>query len=135
MVDYRPMQPDDLDGVIELCRLEGYPSFTKDASLTWRALTAPGVTTVVATQGGAVVGFAQMQSDGFIQAHLSNIVVAVEARGHSIGKRLVEEAFRRAGGSRVDLVSTEGSDAFYKSFAHRSYPGFRIYPEAADTSS
>ena len=45
-------------------------SYTTDPDRTHRALTAPGVTTIVATEGGDVCGF-QAQSDGEIQAHLS----------------------------------------------------------------
>ena len=75
-----------------------------------------------------MVGFAQMQSDGLIQAHLSLIVVARGRRGQGIGRRLIEDAFARCGAKRVDLLSTEDADAFYRSFAHREHPGFRLYP-------
>src|SRR5207248_1962368 len=46
---------DHLDGVLALCRQEGWPSFPEDPARAHRALTAPGVTTVVATAGGRVV--------------------------------------------------------------------------------
>ena len=45
------------------------------------------------------------------------------------GGRLIREAFARCGGQWVDLLSTEGADAFYRSFQYQSFPGYRIYPE------
>ena len=123
------MSIDDVDVVMQICRDEAWPSFAEDGDKTWRALTAPGVTTIVALEDGAVIGFAQMQSDGVVQAHLSTIAVRRDRRSSGIGKRLVQEALARAGGLRIDLISTESSDGFYESFEHRRFPGFRIYPE------
>jgi ribosomal protein S18 acetylase RimI-like enzyme len=124
-----PIAREHIAGVMRLCEAEGWPSFLESADKTWRALTAPGVITIVATQGDDVVGFAQIQSDGLIQAHLSNMAVDARLRRQSIGRRLVEEAFERCGAKRIDLNSTEGADAFYESFAHQKYPGYRIYPD------
>jgi ribosomal protein S18 acetylase RimI-like enzyme len=126
-MQYRRVTREDLDGIMSLCEAEGWPSYTADREHTWGALTAPGVYTVVAIEAGTVVGFAQMQSDGLIQAHLSLIAVARHHRRQGIGRRLVEEAFVRCGGKRVDLLS-EGGEEFYQSFRHRPLPGFRIYP-------
>jgi ribosomal protein S18 acetylase RimI-like enzyme len=82
----------------------------------------------VAVENDVVVGFAQVQTDGVVQAHLTLIAVAANQRRRGIGRRLIEETFRRSGAQRIDLVSTEGADDFYRSFSHRSFPGFRIYP-------
>lgn len=69
-----------LEGVVALCEAEGWPSYPADPERAHRALTAPGVTAVVAWDDGMVVGFAYLQSDGEIQAHLSNLAVAAAAR-------------------------------------------------------
>lgn len=129
-VEFVPVVREHVEGVMRLCQVEGYDSYTADAERTWSALTAPGSTTIVAVDGGRVAGFAQIQSDGLIQAHLTLIVVDRSLRRAGIGKRLVGEAFARAGGTRVDLLSTEGAEAFYRSFGYREFPGFRIYPSA-----
>jgi ribosomal protein S18 acetylase RimI-like enzyme len=112
-----------------LCEQEGWPSFLEDPDKTWRALTAPGVITIVATSGERVLGFAQLQTDGAIQAHLSNIAVDRNQRREGIGRRLIEEAFAQSNAKRIDLVSTEGAHSFYESFAHNRIPGYRIYPQ------
>jgi len=127
-ISYAAVSRSHLDGIVEICRVEGWTSFHTDPERTWRVLTAPGVTTIVALEAEAVVGFAYVQSDAEIQAHLSTIAVLHSHRRRGIACRMVEEAFTRCGAKRIDLVSSEGSDQFYRSFQHREFPGFRIYP-------
>jgi len=122
--------PEHLAGVAALCVEESWPSIPADPSRAERALTAPGTVTVVALDDGAVVGFATMLSDGEIQAYLSMLVVTAARRGQGIGRLLVEDAFRRAGGLRVDVLAAEGSEGFYAAMTHRRLPGFRVYPGA-----
>ena len=134
MIRYEKILREHIEGIISLCQVEGYTSYTEDEDLTWRVLSAPGITTFVAVDGDDVVGFIQMQSDGYIQAHISNIVVASNHRRQGIGRRLVEEAFTHAGGKRIDLI-TEGADDFFHSFWHQDrWRGYRIYPEINDRS-
>jgi ribosomal protein S18 acetylase RimI-like enzyme len=127
MIEYRPIRKEDIPGVMKMCEVEGYTSYCTDGQTAWRALTAPGVCTVVAVDGGQVVGFVQMQSDGLIQAHLSLILVAGDRRRRGIGGRLVREAFARAGGKRMDLAADDAPE-FHRSFRHREMAGFRIIP-------
>lgn len=129
-VQYVAFGPEHLDAVVGLCVEEGWPSLPEDSARAERALTAPGVFTVVAVDDGEVVGFATMLSDGEIQAYLSLLVVTATRRRHGIGRRLVETASRRAGGLRVDVVAAEGSEDFYAAMSHRRLAGFRVYPEA-----
>lgn len=128
MVEIRRFALEHLDAVIGLCRAEGWPSFPEDPFRAGRVLTAPGVTTVVAVEDGVVVGFAELFSDGEIQAFLANIAVVAERRGTGIGRRLVEEALILGGGLRVDLLSEDDATPFYDAFPHFRKPGFRLYP-------
>ena len=117
-------------GIAELARVGGWPSYADEATAR-AALTAPGVTTTVALDGDTVVGFAQLQSDGVVQAHLSMVAVAPSHRRRGIARELVSQALARAGGKRVDLIAEdEEAAAFYRhAFVHREAAGFRIYPE------
>lgn len=124
----RPFAAGDLDGVIALCAAEGWPSFPEDPARALRALTAPGVTTVVAVESADVVGFAQLLSDGEIQAHLSLIAVAASHRRRGIALAMLKAALERAGGIRIDLV-TDTAPEFYAALPHRRFDGFRIYPQ------
>jgi ribosomal protein S18 acetylase RimI-like enzyme len=126
----RPFAAGDLDGVIALCAAEGWPSFPEDPARALRALTAPGVTTVVAADGETVIGFAQLLSDGEIQAHLSLIAVAQSHRRRGLALAMLREGLRRAGGIRIDLVTDSAPD-FYAALPHHRLEGFRIYPQFA----
>ncbi|HEY1427752.1 MAG TPA: GNAT family N-acetyltransferase [Caulobacteraceae bacterium] len=128
MAEVRVFQPGDLDGVIALCAAEGWPSFPEDAARALRALTAPGVTTIVADDAGRVVGFAQLLSDGEIQAHLSLIAVHPDARRQGLAREMLRCALALAGGSRIDLI-TDTAPEFYAALPHRRLEGFRIWPQ------
>jgi ribosomal protein S18 acetylase RimI-like enzyme len=127
MIDCLPYDRSHLAGVIGLCEAEGWPSFPEDLERAHRVLTAPGVTAVVALDGNEVVGFAYLQSDGEIQAHLSLIAVRQADRRQGVGRTLLAEGLTRAGGQRIDLV-TDTAEDFYSSLPHRQLAGFRLNP-------
>jgi len=127
MIEYRDLEERDLQSLSRLAVIEGWDSF-RDPGLVRRALTAPGCVVVVAVDDGTLAGFIQIQTDGGIHAHISNILVAAGCRSRGVGRRLVENAFAKSGAKYIDLVSTEGSDDFYRSFEHEEFPGFRLYP-------
>lgn len=116
-VQFRLIILEDLDAVLRLCEAEGWASYCTDRAAVWRAFTGPGVWTVVTVNGdNDVVGLAQMQSDGVIQAHLSLIAVDRVYGERGVGRQLVEEAFRRSGGTRIDLLSDTAAE-FYRLYA------------------
>jgi ribosomal protein S18 acetylase RimI-like enzyme len=119
----------DLAGVIALCRQQGWPSFPADPERAHRSDDSPrGDHCRRRRRGGRrrVVGFACLQSDGEIQAHLSLIAVDA-ARRRGIARALIAEGLARAGGERIDLV-TDSAEAFYERLAHRRMAGYRLYP-------
>ena len=128
MAEVRRFRPSDLEAVIDLCIAEGWPSFPEDPARALRALTAPGVTTVVADEAGRVVGFAQLLSDGEIQAHLSLIAVHRDARRQGLARQMLVLALAEAGGFRIDLI-TDTAPEFYAALPHRRLDGFRIWPQ------
>jgi ribosomal protein S18 acetylase RimI-like enzyme len=126
-MDIRRYGSEDLPGVLRLCEIEHWPSLPEDPARAHRALTAPGVVTMVAVEDGALAGFAQLQSDGEIQAHLSLIAVDPAHRRRGVARALIAAALREAGGLRIDLV-TDSADGFYAALPHFRMAGFRIYP-------
>ena len=113
--------------MLSLCVAEGWPSLPQDPERAARAFTAPGVTTVVALDERDVAGFAQLFSDGEIQAFLALVVVDARFRGRGIGRALVTEALRMSGGERVDLLSEDDAAGFYQAFPQFRKSGFRLY--------
>ena len=120
-----------LSGVVGILARLGWDNFRHDPDSTRRSLTAPGVTAIVAValEAGEVVGFAQVFSDGVFQAHLGLLAVEEGWRRGGVGRGLVEEAFARAGAERMDLIASDESLGFYRSFRHREQVGFRIYSD------
>lgn len=129
---YLSCAPEHLPAVLRLTTAQGWPAFAVDPARALRALTAPGVTTVVCPLGEEMADFAQAQGDGAIQAHLSALAVAGPYRRQGIGGRLVQEALRRTGCLRMDLLAEAGAELFYRTLPHRAGPGFRVYREDGD---
>jgi len=127
-MEFERYQRDHLNGVLDICMVEGWKSYTSDPERTHRVLTAHGVTTIVAVEQALICGFVQIQSDGEIQAHLSVLVVKRDRRRQGIGQKLIAHGFQAAGGKRIDLV-TDDAQEFYQSMKHSPKFGFRLYPE------
>jgi ribosomal protein S18 acetylase RimI-like enzyme len=126
-VTVTPYEEGHLAGILAICEAENWPSLPADPTRAHAVFTAPGVTTVVALDGEQVIGFAYLQSDGHIQAHLSQMAVHPAHRRKGIGRALLEYAAPLTGAQRVDLV-TDTAEDFYQSFDHKTFSGFRIYP-------
>lgn len=128
-MEYLDVSERHLEAVIRLTEQEGWPSFAADRQRALSVMTAPGVFAVVAVEDGAVVGFARVLSDGAITSYLAEMVVAPAYRGRGVGRALIDEAFRRCGAIRMDLLTEEESEGFYQARPHRRLPGYRIYPD------
>jgi ribosomal protein S18 acetylase RimI-like enzyme len=117
-----------LDGLIALIAAEGWTEYTEDTERTYRALSARGVTTLVAVADGRVVGAIQVQSDGVIQAHVSMLLIDRDWRGRRLGSGLLREGLDRAGGLWVDVrTRTEG---YYERLGASRSLGYRLTREA-----
>jgi ribosomal protein S18 acetylase RimI-like enzyme len=126
-VSIEPFGRAHLGGLIALVAAEGWTEYADDAERTYRALTAPGVTTLVAIVGRRVVGAIQVQSDGVIQAHVSMLLIGPDSRGLRLGSELLREGLQRAGGLQLDIrTRTEG---YYEKLGARRSLGFRLTRE------
>jgi ribosomal protein S18 acetylase RimI-like enzyme len=119
-----PFAQAHLDGLVALVAAEGWVEYAQDAMRTYRAMTAAGVTTLVAIADGGVVGAIQIQSDGLIQAHVSMLLIDPNWRGGGLGSRLLRDGLERAGGLRLDIRTlTEG---YYERLGASRSLGFRL---------
>jgi ribosomal protein S18 acetylase RimI-like enzyme len=126
-ISIEPFTQGHLDGLIALVGADGWTEYTDDVERTHRALTAPGVTTLVAIAGGHLVGAIQVQSDGVIQAHVSMLLIDRNSRGTGLGSRLLRQGLERAGGVQLDIrTRTEG---YYERLGASRSLGFRLTRE------
>lgn len=72
-----------------------------------------------------VVGFLRAVSDGAVTTYVAEVLVVPDRRGQGIGSALLATAQRLCPGCRLDLLSTEGSGAFYDGVGFRPFPGYR----------
>jgi ribosomal protein S18 acetylase RimI-like enzyme len=122
-----PLTEARLDGLIVLVAAEGWAEYADDPERTYRALTAPGVTTLVAVVREQVAGAIQVQSDGLIQAHVSMLLIGQDWRGAGLGSTLLREGLERAGGLQLDVrTRTEG---YYERLGASRSLGFRLTRE------
>lgn len=122
-----PFAQAHLEGLIALVAAEGWTEYTDDMERTYRALIAPGVTTLIAIAHGRVAGVIQVQSDGLIQAHVSMLLIDRNWRGLGLASRLLSEGLGRAGGRRLDIrTRTEG---YYERLGASRSLGFRLTRE------
>lgn len=120
-----------LGGILALCRAEGWPTLPQDPERALRILTAPGSSTVVAEEAGAILGFCQVLSDGEVQGCCTQLLVAPPSRRRGLGRALLLAAAVRSRASRVDLLAAEAAVPFYRTLPGRQWVGFRVYPDAA----
>ena len=126
-----------LNALLRLCRQEGWISFAADPERAGRAMTGPGVTSLVAVEradeadGGEerALGFSQAVGDGCFGGYLCMLLVDPEARGRGIGGALVERTLVESGVLRLDLLSSGRAMSLYERFPHNKFPGFRLYPD------
>jgi GNAT superfamily N-acetyltransferase len=126
-VEYGEFRPSHLDGCVACARELDWPSYANPATAR-AAFSAPGSVTWVAVHDGRVVGLAHLLTNGVVHSHLSLVGVLPGYRGKGVAKRLVTEAFQRAGAKWLDLWAEPESEDFYRSFSHQERVGFRIYP-------
>jgi GNAT superfamily N-acetyltransferase len=122
-----PFGRDHLEGVLALVAAEGWSEYSKEPERTYGALTAPGVTTLVACLADRVVGVIQVQSDGLVQAHVSMLLTDPDMRGQGLGSQLLRAGLLRAGGTKLDIrTQTEG---YYERLGASRSLGFRLTRE------
>jgi ribosomal protein S18 acetylase RimI-like enzyme len=127
-VSIEPFEHAHLDGLIALVAAEGWTEYAEDPERTFRALSAPGATTLVAVADGRIAGAIQVQSDGVMQAHVSMLLIDGEWRGHRLGSRLLREGLERAGGLFLDIRTR--TDGYYERLGASRSLGFRLTREA-----
>lgn len=110
-------------------------TFFDDPEAVGRALTAPGVTTLVARSGDQIVGAVQVLGDRELNWVVGLLIVHPEHRRIGIGTALLRRAADATGAKRLDLLTEDDAPSFYRRFQGREMTGFRIYPNGLDELS
>jgi ribosomal protein S18 acetylase RimI-like enzyme len=97
MIVYRPIQIEDYAAVQTFLTDNGWGMRVSDVE-RFRAIVEGADRTVVALDGGRVVGFARALCDGASNGYISMVAVARDMRRQGIGRRLVETLMQEDSG-------------------------------------
>jgi len=87
----------------------------KSINNSWGHITARN-------EGGALIGFVQVLSDGIMHAYILRMIVHPDYRKRGIGTQIMTELMKilNENGLKPALVATAGNDTFYGKFGFRS---------------
>jgi hypothetical protein len=95
-----PCARDHLSELIALVDAEGREEYSDDADRPYRVLTAPSVSTLVATAGHRVVG---ANPSAVRRRDPGAPVLGADWRGGGLGTRLLRDGLSRAGGMQLAI--------------------------------
>jgi ribosomal protein S18 acetylase RimI-like enzyme len=110
MVIYRAVETDDYEAVQKFLADNGWAARVSDVARL-RAMLDGADRTVVALDGGRVVGFARALCDGVSNGYISMVAVADDLRRQGIGRCLVEHLMQGDIGGDITWVLRAGRDS------------------------
>lgn len=114
----------DFPLIQELYKQEGWMTFINRSDMALEAWKNSTIS-LVAIDNDVVVGLVRALTDRNITTYISELIVETNYRGKGIGKALLEACHDLYPHTRLDLLSTEGADEFYKKDYFREVTGFR----------
>ena len=108
-IEYRPVGAQDFEAVRQFLCEVGWQRRVGDAE-RFRRIVEGAQRTVVAFDGGRVVGFARALCDGVSNGYIST----VEVRGRGVGRELVRRLVGEDAGITWVLRAGHGSEGFWK---------------------
>jgi len=117
-MEYRSVTPEDYEPVRQFLSEVGWRERVADPEKFARMLRNTG-RTVVAVDGGRVVGFARALCDEVSNGYISMVAVAPDWRGRGVGREMVRRIVGDEPGITWVLRAGRGSDGFWERMGFR----------------
>lgn len=112
-MEFRPIQSADYDSVRRFLSENGWQKRVADSE-KFAAMMQNASRTIVAFEGGRVVGFARALCDEVSNGYIGTVVVAADLRGRGIGRELVSRLIGDNPEITWVLRAGRGSRAFWE---------------------
>jgi len=124
-VTVRAWEAHDFTAIQRLSREEGWTTpmdRPHDALEAWRR-SWPAL---VAVTESTVIGFCRCVSDGSVTTYVAEVLVAPPWRGQGVASALLKGCQRLCPGSRLNLLASSTSRAYYEHIGFRPFAGYRL---------
>jgi predicted N-acetyltransferase YhbS len=118
-MEFRPAQAEDYEAVRRFLAEAGWQHRVSDAE-RFRKMMAQTSRTIVAWDGGLVVGFARAVCDEVSNGYISMVAVAADRRGQGIGRKLIEHLLGDDRNITWVLRAGHGSAGFWEKMGFKS---------------
>ena len=118
-MDYKPISPEHYEDVRRFLSAAGWGDRVGDAE-RFKAMMEKAGRTVVAFEGGRVVGFARALTDGVSNGYISMVAVAEDCRGRGVGRELVRRLLGEDACVTWVLRAGRGSRTFWEKLGFKA---------------
>lgn len=121
----RAWSPNDFDAMCALSSVEGWTTPALRPKDTLAAWENSWPTLVAVDTDGQLAGFLRAITDTRITTYLCELLVRHEFRRLGLGRLLIDVCQSLVPTTRLDLLSTDGADDFYRAIDCADFQGFR----------
>ena len=121
----RDYEKNDFESIQQLNAQEGWSNLVEKRENTEKAWECSSIAYVAENGDQQVIGYIRGLTDGFVSMFICELLVEVPYRGLGIGKKLLDFAHSQHPHTRLELLASASSSAFYEKYAFRPFYGFR----------
>ncbi|MEG3042670.1 MAG: GNAT family N-acetyltransferase [Clostridium sp.] len=123
-ISIRQFLETDFPSIQLLYEREGWMTFIKREKAALNAWKNSSIALVVVDEN-MIIGLLRGLTDGEVTTYIAEIIIDSNYRGNGLGKALIDVCHNLYPNTRLDLLSMEGADEFYKKEYFKTHIGFR----------
>ncbi|MEG2656831.1 MAG: GNAT family N-acetyltransferase [Clostridium sp.] len=125
-ISIRQFLETDFPSIQLLYEREGWMTFIKREKAALNAWKNSSIALVVVVEN-MIIGLLRGLTDGEVTTYIAEIIIDSNYRGNGLGKALIDVCHNLYPNTRLDLLSTEGADEFYKKEYFKTHIGLKWY--------